>query len=564
MSFFGTYKKLLKNKARVRFATFFFFVCAATVFLFLRSHEVSGKPLISSISPSVGSPGDILIISGSNFGATRGTSYVDIAGSRVTGSKYRLWTDTEIQLELPSNVQDGLVSVCTTAGQSEPAFFANKSGIPVTARTDPSITLPSIESVSPQSAATGELITITGNNFGTSRESSAVYFSANRSEPAAGAAAENEDAQFIPASPQDYDYELWSNSEIKVRVPDGADSGQLYVRTGRGRSAYQSFTVNFPAGKKSYGKQRTYVLQLSTNIESNGDGQDAPITLYMPRPATSALQPSAELEEISPEPLIADDLRNIIFQTQLKKTAGSKQSFSATAIISLYSFEANIDPKKIGGYTDTKRPLYKANTVQDACIPAAAPDVASLKDSILGKEKNPYRQAKLFYDYMTEQYRISGSTRSGDASELDLIRDKSGDAYDFAIIYTALCRSAGIPAVPVCGILAENQNTSRCHWWTEIYFEKYGWFPVDVSLGAGLQYNAFTQVDDARNFYFGNLDSQHIAFSRGWNQIKPSISTSKLVRFPRSYALQSIWEEAGEAASSFSSLWNDPIIVGIY
>lgn len=560
MSLLGTYGKLLKNRASARFITFFLLVSAATIILFLRSREVSGKPFISSIDPPVASPEDTLTIRGGNFGAERGTSYVDIAGSHVTGSRYTLWTNTEIQLKLPTNVQDGLVSVCTTSGQSEPAFFANKSSIPVALRTDPKVTQPVIESVSPQNAAVGELITISGSNFGTARENSAVCFTANRKGiPSAGP-----DVEYIPASQLDYDYELWSNSEIRVRVPDGADSGQLQVRTGRGRSIFQHFTVNFPAGKKSYGKQRTYVVQLSANIESGGNGQDSSVMLYMPRPVTSALQPEARLEEVSPEPLIADDLRNIIFQTQLKKTAGAKQVFSATTVVSLREFSANIDGKKIGGYSNTGRLLYKTCTSQDACIPSADKAITALRDSIAGKEKNPFRLARLFYDYMTENFRINASVRSGDISALDLLQKKSGDAYDFAVVYTALCRSAGIPAVPVCGILAENQNTSRCHWWTEIYFEKYGWFPVDAALGAGLQYNAFSQVEDARNFYFGNMDSQHIAFSRGWNQIKPSVSTSKVVRRPRSYALQSVWEEAGEAASSYSSLWNDPVIIGIY
>ena len=181
-----------------------------------------------------------------------------------------------------------------------------------------------------------------------------------------------------------------------------------------------------------------------------------------------------------------------------------------------------------------------------------------------GKEKNPYNVAKLVYNYFISNYEISDKVRTGDISFLDLIRRKKGDAYDFTVLYTALCRQACIPAVPVAGILVQDKSEVKPHWWTEIYFEGYGWFPVDVALACGLEFNPFKAIEDRQEFYFGNMDCQHIAFSRGFHQIKQSSLNSKIVYRPRTYALQSIWEEAGDATSSYSSLWNDPIILGIY
>ena len=172
---------------------------------------------------------------------------------------------------------------------------------------------------------------------------------------------------------------------------------------------------------------------------------------------------------------------------------------------------------------------------------------------------------KIFnFDSKRISYTLINQVRSGDASVLDLLRTSSGDAYDFAIVFTALCRSADIPAVPISGILVENDSRTRNHWWTEIYFENYGWFPVDIALGAGLNYRPFTQVENPEKYYFGNMDSQHIVFSRGWNQIKTSLLNSKTVYRPRTYALQSIWEEASSTTTNYSSLWNNPIIMGIY
>ena len=145
-----------------------------------------------------------------------------------------------------------------------------------------------------------------------------------------------------------------------------------------------------------------------------------------------------------------------------------------------------------------------------------------------------------------------------------MLTSLQGDCYDFAIIYCALARAAGIPAIPISGILADSQKGSRTHWWCEIYFENFGWFPVDPSAGSGIEFDFFQKQEDPRAFYFGNMDSQHIAFSRGWNEIKPTIINNKTVYRPKAYALQSIWEESTAGTTGYSSFWSDPVVLGIY
>ena len=99
---------------------------------------------------------------------------------------------------------------------------------------------------------------------------------------------------------------------------------------------------------------------------------------------------------------------------------------------------------------------------------------------------------------------------------------------------------------------------------SEIYIEKFGWIPVDVSIAAGLQFSIQKHPDNLADFYFGNLDNQHIAFSRGWKEVNPSIVNNKTVYRPKTYGLQSIWEESTTGVVSYSSLWSNPLIVGFY
>ena len=559
MNFKNPFFTLIRRSPAVRFALFFGLIALIIFGSAFIGKQTQKKPVISRITPVIGLPGSTMTIYGENFGKVKDSSYVEISGSKINAQNFSFWSDTKIQFTIPDNVSDGLVIVGNSSGRSAPAFFANENRIPVAVRPDPQTTIPVVSSIT-DSAQIGDIITITGKNFGTARGNSKVFFTANRDEISLDNTFEN----FICASENDYDYILWTDGEISVKVPDGAASGPVYVMTSKGSSEPVRTAISFPAGKKSFNNKHTFVVQITADVSTGNAANEAFITLYMPRPAESSVQPSVNLNEYYPEPLIKDDPKDIIYQKSINSITNHKQRFSQTYVISSYSMNSNIILAKITGYSDTKSVLYNAYTTPDFCIPSNNETVIELKNHIIGKEKNPYKKALLIYNYLLDNYKLESKVRTGDASVLDLPRRNSGDAYDFAIMFTALCRAAGIPAIPCSGILAESSSVTHPHWWAEIYFEKFGWFPVDPALGSGMEFTPFVPVENPRNYYFGNIDCQHIYFSRGWNQIRASLTNSKTVYLPRSYALQSIWEEASDETSSYSSLWNPPSINGIY
>ncbi len=536
-------------------------------FFGMLGRRVIKKPMISSISPLIGAPGDEMIIKGKNFGNEKSSSYVEIAGSRVTSSGYKSWTDNEISLVLPSNVQDGLIFVSTYTGTSDPFFFANEKSIPVALQMNTASVLPKIESISSESAKIGDRITISGVNFGEIRGKSKVYFTANRDDNSGYnefTSTNDVSKLYIPADENDFDYVSWSDNEIVVKVPDGAATGSVFVETASGSSSSLKLSVKFPCGKKSYKKKITYVVQNGADISVNSQRQESFITLYVPKPAISSLQPYSQLNDVFPEPFYCDDPYFMIHKKSLNHIQNNNQKFSQTYVVSVYSQKTDIDPKKVVPYEDRESLFYKKYVEADACIPSTAPSVVSLAQNIVGNQKNVYLQAKLIYDYFCENYEVLDKIRTGNAQITDLVQKKKGDSYDFAMLYASALRSLGIMANPVSGILVHGKSNVVPHWWTEVYFAGYGWFPVDVVLGAGLEFSPFSSVGDHKSFYFGNMDNQHIAFSRGYHQIKQEAVNSVIVYNPRAYALQSIWEEAGDLASSYSSLWNVPVILGIY
>lgn len=549
-------------------------MCAAVLIVFvfcivlIITMRMRRKPVIESLNPPIGAPGDLVVIKGKYFGSAGNEGYVEFAGSKLTASSYISWTDTEIKVVLPANIGDGLVFVGTKTSRSEPSFFTNEREIPVAVRPKAQTVVPFIASISNAFPAVGDPIVIFGKNFGDTHDAADVYFTTERETPPNRSVLSYETGavgtMHIPASKSDLDYESWSDTEIRVRVPDGAASGSLYVETPAGRTAPQKLLIDSRAGSKTYGKQRTYIMQLAADINDVETKQPATIRFYFPRPVLTAAQPFAELTECEPEPAIVDYQNTIVHQLQATKgPSPAKRRFSQNFVVSVYEVKSAVQPKYIRPYDDMNKALYASATRADKFIPSDDRAVTNLAAAIVGKETNPYVKAKLIYTYMLDNYKLRDAA-SKPESPLNLIKSKRGDAYCFALLYTALLRAGGIPALTECGVLVDRNLHTRNHWWCEFYLHGVGWIPADPALGAGLSYEGWSETGDARNYYFGNLDPQHITFTRGINDLKPAAGNTKTVQHPRGYALQSVWEESSQDTVKYSSFWAAPAILGVY
>ncbi|MBR1638867.1 MAG: IPT/TIG domain-containing protein [Treponema sp.] len=541
-------------------------VCA--VFLFTLKTKV--VPEIYSIVPPVGSPGDLVSINGKNFGNERDMSYVEIAGTKLTASSYISWSDTCIRFVLPDSVQDGLVIVGTRESRSAPALFANETDIPVPVVNNDALsaTKPVITYLSAEKVSVGDVLVIQGDNFGDTRNQSKVYFTVNYNNKIDSSDLTNIallSENMVSAREDDYDYVSWSNTEIKVHVPDGAHSGVVIVDNRKEKSEAKLITVNQDAGIKKYLNKKIYLLQYSADIADVMVSDISSITLRCPLPYINPSQPSYELTEVTPAPILMNYQNNLIHQVTKNKSYTPKTVFSQTFVLPVYEVQTEVKAEKLSGKT-SERNMYSIAMRSDALVPSDDEDVVALAAQIVGKEKNVYRKARLIYDYMCDNFQIQEKLRKNDAPVLDLLKYKKGDAYDFAVIYTALLRAAGIPAMTNAGILVCQDLMTQSHWWSEFYVEKIGWIPVDPAIGAGLKYRKWSEggILDERNYYFGNLDSHHITFSHGWNQLKPFSLDNKIVQQPRSFALQSIWEEASESTVKYSSYWSIPVVKGVY
>ncbi len=123
----------------------------------------------------------------------------------------------------------------------------------------------------------------------------------------------------------------------------------------------------------------------------------------------------------------------------------------------------------------------------------------------MGQEKDPLVIAEKLYDLVTAtldyDHSILENGKFGFNYASQVLQDGKGVCTDYSVLYAALCRAAGIPAVivqgvPVFSILNEpEKELPYGHAWVEIKLPGYGWVPVDVTSEEDfMEYNYFLNL----------------------------------------------------------------------
>jgi transglutaminase-like putative cysteine protease len=502
--------------------------------------------------------GGVLTISGENFGKDQNESYVTIAGTAPTGSSYLEWQNDSISLRIPEFGDSGLIYVYVRGRKSNGALFSNQASIPRPVQGSGSGSGPRIFQVNPRSGAVGSLVTITGSGFGGSRERGGVYFAWD-AESSPSAPAEAQTAESVEVFESDFGYEYWGEQEIRVRVPDGAVSGNIQIKTPQGLSRPFYFEVAGKPGTKIYRDKRSYTISYSVDIEVDEANNPNALYLWVPQPVQSASQRNVEILSRSMEPFIESHRGTALFQlSNLRSKTGV--TITQDYRVEVYAQESSV--RRDAVRTDREAPVASQYTLPSSLIPSDNPGIKAQAAAIAGRDRNPYTAAGDIYNWIIKEIKIGGGPFRGGAEEA--LRNKEADPYMTALLFCSLCRAAGIPAIPVAGVLVDRNRSAAKHYWAEFWIEGLGWLPADCALGAGAAPPSFNLRNDRVSFYFGSLDNQRIVFSRGQALFSPMDPRGRTAGKTRDYALQNIWEEASGGLESYSSFWGDITITGIY
>ena len=149
--------------------------------------------------------GEKLVINGSDFGDTRGDSYVDFNGDKA--SEYISWSNVKIEVTVPAYAGSGNVTVVKTDETSNAVYLTVNH-------------MPKLTTLIPAVAKVGEGVRIVGSHFGATQGDGAVYFG---------------DIQAQVSS--------WKDSEINTVVPEGAVTCKVKVYANGYYTEEKDFTV---------------------------------------------------------------------------------------------------------------------------------------------------------------------------------------------------------------------------------------------------------------------------------------------------------------------------------
>src|SRR6266567_4401448 len=178
------------------FSSLFFFA--------IEAHAVA--PTISNVTPTTGAAvGASVVITGTNFGSSQGSSTVKFNGT--TATTVGPWSATSITATVPTGATTGNIVVTVSNKAS--------NGWSYTVLPTPTLT-----SLSVTSGAVGATVVLTGTNFGSSQLTGTVKF--NGTMATVG---------------------TWTATSISVTVPSGAANGNVVVNASGVNTTGINFTV---------------------------------------------------------------------------------------------------------------------------------------------------------------------------------------------------------------------------------------------------------------------------------------------------------------------------------
>ena len=254
-----------------------------------------------------------------------------------------------------------------------------------------------------------------------------------------------------------------------------------------------------------FSNQKTYLVKRILTI-TNGGADIIALRIWLPSITNWDSQKTLSSKptmSIMPTQLPMETSANDISDYwEIRKNPSSNQSITMTQeyLVEVFQTELLTDNLTILPYnqSDTE---YQRYTKSENLIEADAPEIINMAKNLAASEDNPYRLAKIFYEYVNNS--LNYQSIEGIGGALFALEQGYGECGDYAALFVALCRTTGIPARPVIGSWAP---TGDYHVWAEFYLEGIGWIPVDPTLGPKDGHNTF-----------GKIDNQRIIFNKTFN-----------------------------------------------
>lgn len=237
---------------------------------------------------------------------------------------------------------------------------------------------------------------------------------------------------------------------------------------------------------------------------------DESLALLFPLPTSDGRQQVLDLHYEGPGTAACDSRGNQLVSATLPR--GSRPTFTARLTLRPHQF----------GVDRLELPEPIAADLDEEVLVPLTPDIRDLARTLAQGETTAEGRARTFFRYVRDHvtYQYPPEARGAQCA---LVR-RQGDCGEYAVLFTALCRAAGIPARPVYGwIIAPWLSTP--HAWAEVWLGAHGWCPVDANLAREYRYWAYLlDVPKDPEFFFGSLDGYRVVLTRGTGLPWPAAS----------------------------------------
>lgn len=261
----------------------------------------------------------------------------------------------------------------------------------------------------------------------------------------------------------------------------------------------------------------TYIASGAMTLPTEILGDTGTLKVWIPLPIETAYQGNITVLSVEPadyvvsEPVTTGDIGYVYLEVPVQEIDEDELNFSVVVQFTVRGIADPVDPDAVGEY-DTTSELYQQFTSSQPNINVSE-EIRELAESIVGEETNPYRKARLIYDYIITTLPYSNVPHSylaaAGVAESDFVHSTGfGDCGTQSSYFAALCRAVGVPARTPGGyqLFPGHEGT---HFWAEFYLPNYGWLPVDVTIAEGGDW-VFGVTDEERqqykDYFFGSID----------------------------------------------------------
>ncbi len=310
--------------------------------------------------------------------------------------------------------------------------------------------------------------------------------------------------------------ELYRIDPVKGRVimvlpaPGPYPWGMTWARNSLWVADYQDDEIAqvavFVDGAYTRAKERNALVTFTHDVINFGPGTVTDLDVYLALPKQRSTQDilAVEFAEV-PDARLTDRWGQEV--ARFRKTSlkpGERALTRMRVKAKIYDVMYHLFPEKAGTLKDIPADVRNRYLADDDKYRLKDPVIQAAVKEAVTRPDNPYWIARDLYDWLHDKMvyqRIGG----WDVAPTVLQRG-SGSCSEYAFVYIAMCRAAGLPARYAGSVVVRGEDASFdfvYHRWVEVYLPNSGWVPVDPSGG-----DQESTRDQA--MYFGHLENRFL------------------------------------------------------